>query len=158
MTRFCIVFITIIGFSACIKLNFTQYGNWATTIDTSDVALINQRSSCEYNNLSSKCGIDDINPLEQSVKSYCCSFWMLFDCMEKEANGCSNKDKILSNIKSNQDLTEKIICEDYKRDETICGLQWVILLILLIVIACIVFIAIVSGLGFCVYKKCKNRH
>ena len=81
----------------------TEYGNRDTTIDTSDVALINQRSSWEYNNLSSKCGIDDINPLEQSVKSYCCSVWRLFDCMEKETNSWSNKDKTLSNIKSNQE-------------------------------------------------------
>jgi hypothetical protein len=73
--------------------------------------------------------------------------------VEKKANDCSNKDQILRDLKSFQKSFETNGCQDYKRDETVCGIPW--WATLLIVMGCI---AIVGGVGFYVYKKCKNRH
>ncbi len=146
MIRFCTIFITILGFSVGIKLQLTKYRNWTT----SNVTLIRSISCGSFDELSIECG-KDIYYKPGDSKSLCCGYWETLDCVEKKANDCNNKDQILYSLKVFQKYLEINACQDYKRDEAVCSLQW--WAILLIVIGCI---AIIGGVSFFAYKKCKK--
>jgi hypothetical protein len=148
MIRFCIIFLTILGFSVGIKLQLTEYRNLTATSLTSNITLISKSSCIPFGG----CG-EYVKVAKSRGKSDCCAAWKLLDCAEKKAKDCSNKDELLSFLKSSQSGLESTLCKDYKRDETFCGLPW--WAILLIVIGCI---AVVGGVGFFVYKKFKNKH
>jgi hypothetical protein len=150
MIRFCIIFITILGLSVGIKLQLTEYRNWTVTSLTSNITLISKSSCSSFYQLFIDCG-QNIEVKPDKSKSICCGFWEALDCVEKKAKDCSNKDQILSDVKIFQKTLDNSGCQDYKRDETTCGLQW--WAILLIVIGCIAFVGVV---GFFVYKKCKK--
>ena len=150
MIRFCIVFITILGFSGSIKLRLSESGNWTTFRDISGVTITTYGSCGSFNELFIECG-EDIYVDPNSAESVCKGIWKACCCVEKKAKGCSNEDDILTGLKNNQNNWEGNLCQNYKRSGYSCGLQWWV--ITLIVLGGIL---IVGGCGFYAYKKCRN--